>query len=324
MGFAGAGSSWCWQVRSRRLESGVRAAPTVTVDAVQAPAWVEQGEQRLPLLAGQLLHNRDQVVTSRRRGCCCGCRKAARSSLAKMPACAWTRSASARAACLRRPSMLRAARSVSPPASSTVFQNRRAVNVRIATVTAGIRGTDLWGSADAERDLVCLIEGRITVTHPEAEPVQMSEPLSFYVAPKGQAPKPVAAVDPDQLAKWALETELQSQAPTFRQHGRWKVSLGTLGSEDEAWRFTTRCAQPLPDPHPTAGGARRRLSLRTAGAATGHACRRRGPGSSLAAGTRAGVAALRWFAGAPAGGGASPGDVTSAADAQQSGARVAS
>ena len=33
-------------------------------------------------------------------------------------------------------------------------------------MTAGIRGTDLWGSSDAERDLVCLVEGRITVTHP--------------------------------------------------------------------------------------------------------------------------------------------------------------
>lgn len=216
------------------LSLGVRAAPTVTVDAVQAPAWVERGEQRLPLLAGQLLHNRDRVVT--------GPQARVLLRLSEGSAVKLGENASLRMDALgqREGGVFTAAFDVARGAFRFTtglfnrFQNRRAVNVRIATVTAGIRGTDLWGSADAERDLVCLIEGRITVTHPEAEPVQMSEPLSFYVAPKGQAPKPVAAVDPDQLAKWALETELQSQAPTFRQHGRWKVSLGTLGSEDEA------------------------------------------------------------------------------------------
>ena len=37
---------------------------------------------------------------------------------------------------------------------------RRDVTVTVATVTAGIRGTDLWGKAASDRDIVCLIEGR--------------------------------------------------------------------------------------------------------------------------------------------------------------------
>jgi cell division septation protein DedD len=119
-------------------------------------------------------------------------------------------------------------------------QNRRAVNVRIATVTAGIRGTDLWGSSDAERDLICLIEGRITVTHPDVEPVLMDEPLSFYVAPKGQAPKPVSAVDPAQLTKWAQETEMRPGGAGFSRNGPWKLLLGTVGSEAEALAYYDR------------------------------------------------------------------------------------
>ena len=114
------------------------------------------------------------------------------------------------------------------------FQSKRAVNVRIATVTAGIRGTDLWGSSDAERDLICLIEGRITVTHPQAEPVAMSEPLSFYVAPKGAAPQPVASVDPAQLAIWAAQTELRPEGVTFRKGGRWVLQVGVEDSESGA------------------------------------------------------------------------------------------
>lgn len=210
------------------------AASTVTVEAVQAPAWVERGEQRLPLVAGEQLHNRDRVVT--------GAQARVLLRLSEGSAVKLGENASLRMDALgqRDGGVFTAAFDVARGAfrfTTGLFnrlQNRRAVNVRIATVTAGIRGTDLWGSSDAERDLVCLIEGRITVTHPEAEPVQMSEPLSFYVAPKGQAPKPVAAVDRVQLAKWALETELQSQAPTFRQHGRWKVALGVLDNEGEA------------------------------------------------------------------------------------------
>src|SRR5664279_4939853 len=76
------------------------------------------------------------------------------------------------------------------PGIFSTLRQQRAINVRIATITAGIRGTDLWGSSDAERDLICLLEGRITVFHPLDQGREMSEALSFYVAPKGAAPDP--------------------------------------------------------------------------------------------------------------------------------------
>jgi hypothetical protein len=43
------------------------------------------------------------------------------------------------------------------------LQNRRTVDIKISTVTAGIRGTDLWGAQRPDREIVCLIEGNITV-----------------------------------------------------------------------------------------------------------------------------------------------------------------
>ncbi|MBK9445421.1 MAG: FecR domain-containing protein [Betaproteobacteria bacterium] len=214
--------------------AAVAREATIQVEAVQSPAWVERGSQRLPLVAGQFLKNRDRVVTGR------DARVLLR--LSEGSAVKLGENASLRMDALgqRQGGVFTAAFDVAKGAFRFTtgvfnrFQNRRAVNVRIATVTAGIRGTDLWGSSDAERDLVCLIEGRITVTHPEAEPVLMSEPLSFYVAPKGQVPQPVAAVNPDQLGKWAQETEMQSTAATFRKNGRWQVYLGVVGSEAEA------------------------------------------------------------------------------------------
>ncbi len=203
----------------------------VQVEAVQSPAWVERGEQRLPLLPGQELKNRDRVVT--------GPEARVLLRLSEGSAVKLGENASLRVDALgvREGGVFTAALDVARGAFRfttgvfTRFQNKRAVNVRIATVTAGIRGTDLWGSSDAERDLVCLIEGRITVTHPEAEPVAMSEPLSFYVAPKGRAPQPVASVDPAQLAVWATQTELRSEGATFRRNGRWAVQVGVEDSE---------------------------------------------------------------------------------------------
>ena len=39
------------------------AAPNAVVETVQAPAWVERGERRLPLAPGMQLENRDRVLT---------------------------------------------------------------------------------------------------------------------------------------------------------------------------------------------------------------------------------------------------------------------
>lgn len=103
-----------------------------------------------------------------------------------------------------------------------------------STITAGIAAPTSGAVRIPTVIWFALIEGRITVMHPQAEPVLMSEPLSFYVAPWGHAPQPVAAVAPDQLAKWAQETEIQPRAATFRKNGQWAVHLGVVGSEDEA------------------------------------------------------------------------------------------
>jgi len=84
---------------------------------------------------------------------------------------------------------------------------RREVDIKVRSITAGVRGTDLWGRSNVERDLVCLIEGKITVKADGAGTVTMSQPLDFFQKPRGAPALPVGKVDPKQLAVWALETE---------------------------------------------------------------------------------------------------------------------
>ncbi len=66
---------------------------------------------------------------------------------------------------------------------------RRELDVTVRSVTAGIRGADLWGKAPEGLDIVCLIEGRIEVRRVGTASFTMTEQRSFFVVPReGRAP----------------------------------------------------------------------------------------------------------------------------------------
>lgn len=216
----------------------VQAAPATdrayaVVDSVQMPAWVERNGVRQPLEAGKILQNRDRVLT--------GDDARVQIQLAEGSAIKLGEEAQLELNALgwRDKRVFTAALDVVKGAfrfTSGVFSKQRqprAVNIRVATITAGIRGTDLWGRSDDERDLVCLLEGRITVMHPQAEAVGMNEPLSCYTAKNDEAPEPVAAMDAAQVAIWAAQTEVQAESGSTRRGGKWKVELATVDGEAE-------------------------------------------------------------------------------------------
>ncbi len=122
--------------------------------------------------------------------------------------------------------------------TTTLLSNahRRRLDIRISNVTAGIRGTDVWGKADPDRGIVCLIEGQISVKRGDDAAITMSDPLSCYVAPKGQAPLPVRRVDPEQLRRWVQETDIEERGPALTVDGAWTVYLESLSTRDAAAR----------------------------------------------------------------------------------------
>lgn len=210
------------------------------VDSVQMPAWVERNGARLPLQAGEELQSSDRVLTGVDAKILIRMTEGSAVKLGEnaqldLNALGW-----------RENKVFTAALDVAKGAfrfTTGVFsrlRHQREVNVRIATITAGIRGTDLWGSSDTERDLVCLLEGRITVTHAQDEVRELSEALSFYVAPKGQSPNPVGKVDREQVNKWAEQTEVLPGSGYARRGGRWKVELGAFDAENDALQLYDR------------------------------------------------------------------------------------
>jgi hypothetical protein len=215
---------------------GARAAPAAVVEGVQMPAWVERAGvgavRRLPLAPGMELRGGDELRTG------AGARiyvKLAEGSLVKLGENASLRILEIAP---ERGGFFKAALHVLEGAfrfttDLLVQQRRREVSIRVATVTAGIRGTDLWGKSAPEREIVCLIEGAIEVGAAGEAPVVMNEPRQFYQRVKGET-QPVGFVEPTQLAQWARETEIAEGRGAARRGGRWKVTLARADTQKAA------------------------------------------------------------------------------------------
>jgi len=207
-------------------------APPAVVEAVQMPAWIERGGARVPLAPGMGLQSNDALRTGVDARLLV---KLADGSSVKLGENAQLQLATIAA---RRDGVFVSAMNVLQGAfrfttDALAKSRRREVSVTVATITAGIRGTDLWGKAAADRDIVCLIEGRIEVSRQGDPTITMDQPLSFYIAPRGQPAQPVAPVNPEQLKQWATETEIADGRGAARRGGRWKVVLASGESENE-------------------------------------------------------------------------------------------
>ena len=121
------------------------------------------------------------------------------------------------------------------------FHGERDVKVTIATITAGIRGVDsygarptrMWGKADKTRDIVCLIDGTVTLAR-DQDAFTLAQPMSFYMAPRNEPPPPVGPVSQQQLDEWLAETEIIFGAGALHQSGQWKVYLADADTQEAA------------------------------------------------------------------------------------------
>jgi hypothetical protein len=215
------------------------APPDVVVEAVQMPAWLERsGASPVPLMPGMALRSDDQVKTGD------GSRLLLRSrdgSSIKLGANATfklgdmsPRSDNVFAATMN---VLEGAFRFTTDSLSKI--RRREVTIHVANVTAGIRGTDLWGKSAPNRQVVCLIEGRIEVTPQGEAPIAMDQALQFYVRENGRS-LPLAPVPAAQLQEWATETEIAAGRGAMRRGGHWKVRLGSVDTQAAALAFYDR------------------------------------------------------------------------------------
>jgi len=210
------------------------AQPAAVVEGVQMPAWVERAEaagvRKIPVVPGMQLKAGDKLVTGS------GSRlqvKLAEGSTVKLG-----ENGSLQLRELEpSKSLFKAALGVLEGAfrfttDALAKNRRREVSISVATVTAGIRGTDLWGKSAPNRQVVCLIEGKIEVGAQGESPVTMDQPLQFYRR-ESDVTQPVGIVDNAQLAQWAAETEIEKGRGAARRGGKWQVRLASGTNMDQ-------------------------------------------------------------------------------------------
>src|SRR5687768_16906632 len=207
------------------------AAAQATVEAVQYPAWLERGEQLVPLAPGTRLGARDGIRTGEN----------ARVRLRLAEGSAVKLGENARfviETAAPAGDTFRGALSVLAGAFrfTTARAQKRDLTIKVRNVTAGIRGTDLWGKSAPDRDFVVLIEGRITMESAGHPPTVLEQPLDLYQR-VGEAKPEVIRIEPAQLQELAKETEIPADGSAASARGDWRVVAAVFETRDQALAF---------------------------------------------------------------------------------------
>ena len=199
------------------------AAPPAVIEGIQMPAWVERDGKRFPLTVAMELKPGDRLFT--------GGEARVQIRLAEGSVVKLGENGTLMLTELepQLDGVFRLAMRVAEGAFRFTTdllrrERKRVVSIHVASVTAGIRGTDLWVKSAPERQIVCLIEGVIEVGAEGEAPVVMDQPRQFYQRDKGKT-APVGFVTPEQLAIWAKETEIEAGKGAARRGGKWRVVL---------------------------------------------------------------------------------------------------
>src|SRR5476651_965042 len=208
---------------------GASAQPAV-VEAVQYPAWLERGGNSVPLMPGTALQSQDRLRTGENARLQL---KLPEGSAVKLGANAQFVFEKAEERGIFRATLSVLAGAFRFTTDAVRKGQKRDIAIKVKNVTAGIRGTDLWGKSTGERDIVCLLEGKISVGAEGHPTVTLDQRLDFYVKPREGEPT-VAKVDEKQIAEWAQETEIAKNGPAARAGGKWAVRAATYRARDGA------------------------------------------------------------------------------------------
>jgi hypothetical protein len=218
--------------------TGAIAAPSdAEVEALQMPAWLTHDGKRQPLALGAQLKNGDIITTGEGsrvllrlgEGSVVKLGENARFDLNDM---SQTRDHKQERFSATLGVRQGAFRLTTPPGVKS--RGARSIDVRFPSLTASIGGTDIWGKAADDGEVVALIEGKINLTRKGDAPVIMAEAKTVYVAPADGPPRPVTAITLAQLNAYAQETELQPGSGGIGKVGNYKIYAARTPNQEEA------------------------------------------------------------------------------------------
>ena len=198
------------------------AQTAAVIDGVQMPAWRERDGNRVPLVPGMELRAGDRILSGKDARVLVRLSEGSVVKLGENGNLRLTEVSATRELFKGALQVLEGAVRFTTDVAAKA--RKREVTVRVDQVTIGIRGTDFWGRSRAERQIVCLIEGAIQVGADGEPPLTMDQPRQFYRREKGKT-EPVGMVEAQQLAQWALETDIGAGKGALRRGGKFSVAL---------------------------------------------------------------------------------------------------
>jgi hypothetical protein len=214
----------------------VAAVPDAVIEGLQLPVWLVRGAKREPLALGTELRNGDRIESGPSARVLL---RLADGSMVKLgenarltlDGLAHKREGSGLLTATL--GVLQGAFRFTTTAIYS-FRGTRELQVRFTTVTVGIRGTDLWGKSTEARDIVALIEGKVTLLRAGEGPVQMEQARTVYQAPRNGPSLPIEPITAEQLGLFAAETEIAPGQGALGKGGRWRVYAARASSQSEA------------------------------------------------------------------------------------------
>jgi hypothetical protein len=210
--------------------SAFAASAVGKIESLQSPAWLDRGGLTVPATVGMEVFAGDTVRTGKGARLLVGL---AEGSLVRLGENATFELEKAE----RKANVFTAALNVIEGAFRFTTRaagklQARDVSIHVArNATIGIRGTDLWGRGRDDKDIVCLIEGKIDVTGNNNKTLRLDQPLQFFQSTRTAPPEPISSIDPKQLAIWATETDIETGKGVM-SGGQWKVIVSGFASRN--------------------------------------------------------------------------------------------
>jgi hypothetical protein len=205
------------------------ASATMSVNSLNYPVWVERGSENLPLAPGDRLLDGDVVHTGAagrvwlevEDGSVIKLGQDTRFTIDR----AGFREADNATVFEAAFNVLKGAFRFTSRFFTTQQPARHEVDFKVGAITAGIRGTDVWGRSAVQEDFVALLEGRIEVASAGQDPVVMDRAMTLYRKANGKPADPVTVVDAAIVEGLASETELDASAGIARTGGIYSLVL---------------------------------------------------------------------------------------------------
>lgn len=211
------------------LAAPVEAAEAV-VHAVQSPAWIERGNRAIPARPGSPLRPGDLLRTGASGRAQVDLPEGSRVKLGSDTEFRPTRIVERED---EDGGFLDAALDVLKGAFRFTTglagqERRRSIDVKVGAVTAGIRGTDLWGRSGPDEDFVVLLEGRIEMSTEGMAPEVLTEPLDGRRLRTGQTQlEPMPEVTMELIQQLAPLTELDPELGALTADGELQLVLAS-------------------------------------------------------------------------------------------------